>query len=147
MLIELQPSTEPIPSESPRLPSSATTHLEAAEMRHKLSATAIAFNGYGPKNLGRSRELLKHRAYGPIVKESLAVGSELCSAALGRKVNLESRVAENIETALEDYGEAISLVVSMELAQLRLLKEFHGVDARKASFSFGYSLGEVTALI
>lgn len=129
------------------LASTTGGDLRASDLRRKQRLTALAFTGYGPKNLGRSRELLKHPAYGSIVKESLATGSELCSAALGHRVDLAARVAANIETELEDYGEAIALVVSMELAQLRLLEEFHGIDSRKMRFSFGYSLGEVTALI
>ena len=35
----------------------------------------------------------------------------------------------------------------MELAQVELLREFHGVDWTKGRLAFGYSLGEVAALI
>lgn len=136
------PPATPAQTAAPAAPS-----ISAGELRRKQRAAALAFNGYGPKNLGRSQELLAHPAYGPIVRKLLATGSELCSAALGQRVDLVQRVAAGRETELADYGEAIALVVTIELAQLKLLHDYFGIDHRRMRLAFGYSLGEVTALI
>ena len=37
------------------------------ELREQLPHAALAFRGYNVTNLGRSRELLEHRLYGPTV--------------------------------------------------------------------------------
>jgi malonyl CoA-acyl carrier protein transacylase len=112
------------------------------------SDTALAFTGYSPcHNLGRSRELLQHRRYGRIVREMLHEGSQVCSQAIGRRVDLTARVARGEEPLLENYAEAVTLVVVMELAQLTLLEEFHGASLRDARLALGFSLGEVAALI
>lgn len=112
----------------------------------RLGVTAYAFRGYNVTNLGRSSELLAHPAFGPIVEGYLKTAGEICSDTLHRKVNLVERVRRNEETNLATYGDAIALIVAMELAQIRLLEEFFDVPLSKARMIYGYSLGELTAV-
>jgi [acyl-carrier-protein] S-malonyltransferase len=77
----------------------------------------------------------------------LAALSQSASAALGRSIDLGQRVRDGVETSLESYGDALALIVGVQLAQLDLLKQHFGIDYRAAQFSFGYSLGEISALI
>ena len=117
------------------------------DLQSALSESAFAFRGYNMTNLGRSAELLEHAAYGPIVQKHLLRGSRICSDVTRRDVDLVSRVRQGRETSLKTYSDAISLVVCMELAQLELLQEFFGIDYRQSKLLYGYSLGEVTAVI
>jgi [acyl-carrier-protein] S-malonyltransferase len=112
-----------------------------------MSNAALAFRGYNVTNLGRSHELLVHPAYGSIVEAVLQEASVVCADVSKRSVDLVERVRECRETELDNYGEALALVVAMECAQLRLLSEFHGVDYHDARVSVGFSLGEITALV
>lgn len=111
-----------------------------------LPEAVLAFRGYNFVNLGRSRELLMHPAYGPTVERRLEEMSDAAGKVLARPVNLVRRVLSDSETTLETYGDAIALIVAMQLAQLDLLHERFGIDYHGAQFSFGYSLGEVSAL-
>ena len=92
-------------------------------LQSALQDSAFAFRGYNIANLGRSTELLKHSAYGPLVRKHLRIGSQICSDVTGRKVDLVRRVRERHETSLRTYADAISLVICLELAQLELVKE------------------------
>jgi [acyl-carrier-protein] S-malonyltransferase len=56
-------------------------------------------------------------------------------------------VRENQETTIESYHEAIALIVAVELAQVRMLDEFFDIRLSRARMMFGYSLGELTAVI
>ncbi|MEZ6116920.1 MAG: hypothetical protein R3C28_10165 [Pirellulaceae bacterium] len=47
----------------------------------------------------------------------------------------------------DEYAEAITLIVSMEQAQLRLLDEFFGIKFQDARVACGFSLGEISALV
>ncbi|MGC3966501.1 MAG: hypothetical protein QM775_03775 [Pirellulales bacterium] len=113
----------------------------------RLPATVLAFRGYNLTNLGKTPELLEHAAYGPIVERHLRLAGTICSEALKRHVDLVARVRERRESTLETFSEDIALIIAAEMAQLELLDQFFGADYRKAKFSMGYSLGEVTALI
>jgi [acyl-carrier-protein] S-malonyltransferase len=119
----------------------------ATNSRDRFGPTAVAFRGYNVANLGRSGELLAHRLYGPIMERYLIEASQICSDVVGRKVDLIERVRENRETTLETYDEAISLIVATELAQLEMLEEFFDFTLKRARMVFGYSLGELTAII
>ncbi len=112
-----------------------------------LSNTALAFRGYNVTNLGRSYELLSHADYGPIVREYLVEASAVCRQTTGHDCDLVRRILDQREAELDDYADAISLIVAMEQAQLRLLTEFHGLDYHEARVSFGFSLGEISALV
>lgn len=112
-----------------------------------LSNAALAFRGYNVVNLGRTAELLATPAYANTVAAYLNEGSEICSEATGRVVNLLRRVREGREPTLEDYAESIVLILAMEHAQLKLLHDCFGVDYHKARVSIGFSLGEISALV
>lgn len=116
------------------------------DLQEQIGATALAFRGYNITNLGRSHDLLLHKAYGPLVRDHLHRAAEVCSEVVGRKVDLVGRVRHQRETSLRSYPDAIALIVAMEMAQIRLLEEFHGVPRGDASVAFGYSLGEITAV-
>ena len=116
------------------------------DLRNKTSETAFAFRGYNITNLGRTRELLEHPAYGNTVERYLLQATRICSEVTGHPTDLLWRVRNNKEPSLESYGEALALVMAAELAQVQLLEEFHGVTYQKARLAFGYSLGELTAI-
>ena len=117
------------------------------QFRRRLPTTALSFRGYNVTNLGRTPELLAHPRYSGIMTEWLRRGSALCGDVLQRDVDLVARVRERRETSLASYGEAIVLVVAVSLAQLELLQREFDVDWQGARLSFGYSLGEITAVI
>lgn len=117
------------------------------ELKSRIRSAAFAFRGYNTTNLGRSRELLLHHAYGPTVENYLAEASEVCRAATGKSIHLAERVRRGEETSLESYHEAVALVVAMGLAQIRLLEDFFDVPYTQAQMAYGYSLGELTAVI
>jgi [acyl-carrier-protein] S-malonyltransferase len=112
----------------------------------ELDRTALAFRGYNITNLGRSAELLAHPRYGPVVRQYLKEASRVCADTVDKRVDLVARVRNEREPSLRNFAETIALTVSLELAQLRLLEEFHDIDASEALLSFGYSLGELTAV-
>jgi [acyl-carrier-protein] S-malonyltransferase len=116
-------------------------------LHEHLASTALAFRGYNITNLGRSGELLAHAAYGPIVEHWLKEASAICADVVKRPIDLVGRVRRGEETSLATYDEAVALVVAMALAQLEILGECFGIDHHRAKFSYGYSLGELSALI
>lgn len=118
----------------------------AQHLRARLPQTAFAFRGYNVTNLGRTAELLTHPVYGPVVARYLARASAVCSSVLGRRVDLYHRVLEGRESTLDTFGEDIGLIMSVELAQVELLRDYFGVDYIASRVGLGYSLGEVTAL-
>jgi len=126
---------------------SAANHGSNLNLQDRLSNSAYVFRGYNVTNLGRSAELLEHRAYGSIVERWLREASEMASEQLHRKINLTERVRNRQEIDLDTYADAIALILAMEQAQLKLLDEFFGVELAKARLAFGYSLGEVGALV
>lgn len=117
------------------------------DLKARWPSAVIAFRGYNTTNLGRSAELLEHSDYGPVVREHLVEASELCSQAVGQKIDLVQRVLAAAETRVEEFAQDVALIVSMELAQIHLLERFHGIRYGAARMAFGYSLGEITALI
>jgi [acyl-carrier-protein] S-malonyltransferase len=115
--------------------------------KSRLASTAFFFRGYNTTNLGRSHELLAHPAYGPIIEPFLKEAGQICADVIGRPVDLVDRVRRREETDLTCYADAASLIVAMELAQIQLLREFFGIDYTHARMGFGYSLGELSALV
>ena len=116
-------------------------------LKNRVGTAAFAFRGYNVTNLGKTPELLKHPAYGPVVEQFLKDASEICAAAIGRRVNLVDRVRRRRGTTRRTYAQALSMIVAVELAQIKLLDEFFGVTFSEAQLACGYSLGEVAALI
>lgn len=121
--------------------------LTWSQLRAAMPDTALALRGYNVTNLGRSAELLSTPAYSAIVEKHLREASGVASEFLNRPVDLLQRVHRQEETSLESYGDAVALIVAMELAQLELLDHFFQIAPKHARFVFGYSLGEVTALV
>lgn len=117
------------------------------ELAKGIKRTALAFRGYNVNNLGRTPELLAVPDYRAILEPLLVQASQACAEAIGHDVDLVARVEEREEASLEEYAEAVALVVAVELAQLEILKTCHGLDFRDARFSFGFSLGEIAALV
>jgi [acyl-carrier-protein] S-malonyltransferase len=143
------------PQEEPRSEtrSKVTDELPAVEdlktsddLKHRLGSTAFAFRGYNVTNLGRTPELLAHRAYGPVVRAHLERASEICSRATRRKTDLVRRVEQGAKSTLRTYPIDLAMIVAVEQAQLQLLREFFGVEFAEGQLAFGYSLGEVSAL-
>lgn len=116
-------------------------------LQEQLGNSAFVFRGYNTTNLGRSTELLAHPAYGPVVEHYLQEASQEASDLLGRKIDLVARVERHEETDLETYADAIALIIAMEMAHLKLLTEFFGIEYTKVKIAYGYSLGEVAALV
>lgn len=111
-----------------------------------IANTAFAFRGYNVTNLGRTKELLAQEAYRPILVTELERFGKLCAEYVDRPVDLVKLVDAGVEMTLEHYEEAISLVVAVEVAQMRLLHEVHHIDTSRAKMAFGYSLGELVAV-
>ena len=111
-----------------------------------LSKTILAFRGYNVTNLGRTPELLADPRYGPILEVYLKEASDVYHRVAGRRIDLVQRVRRRRETNLRTYGQAVALIVAVEMAQLEMLRDVHGIDHRSAKASMGYSLGEITAL-
>lgn len=110
------------------------------------SPFALAFRGYNTTNLGRTAELLACPAYAPLLQRRLDEAAAICSEVLQRRVDLVKRVETGSEASLAEYAESVALVFAIELAQIDMLAEVHGVEPADASLSFGYSLGELVAL-
>jgi [acyl-carrier-protein] S-malonyltransferase len=121
--------------------------ITPAQLRAALADSAWSFRGYNVTNLGRTPELLEVPAYASIVAKHLRECSAIASEFLKRPVDLLSRVRERRETSLESYGDAVALIVGVEMAQLELLETYFEISIKNARFLFGYSLGEIAALV
>ncbi len=117
------------------------------QLREMLPRAVLSFRGYNQTNLGRTPELLKHERYGEVVADYLNRASRICAEATGKPTDLVARVRRSEETNLESYAEAVALIVSVEMAQLRLLKDLFNIDHKFAMVSFGFSLGEIAAVV
>ena len=122
-------------------------HIRADLIRDRLATTAFAFRGYNNTNLGRTPELLEHRAYGPALERCLREDSEVCSEASGQKFDLVARVRSRLESSMETFAEDVLLIVAIERAHLALLREFFDIDYGRARLAMGFSIGEITALV
>jgi len=113
----------------------------------RLPHAAFAFRGYNTTNIGRSAELLAHKVYGSIVARQLQEASAVCSHVVQRRVDLVALIKSGGDPALAEFPEAVSLILAMEIAQLKLLEEFFDIHYHDAKLAYGYSLGEIGALI
>ena len=118
----------------------------AKSLQSRIANTAFAFRGYNTTNLGRTPELLAHPTYGRTIERYLRKASEVCQSIIGRPVDLVEIVSKREEPGLDRYAEAVSLIVAADLAQVELLEEFHNVRFREAKLTYGYSLGELSAV-
>lgn len=119
----------------------------ATNLLERLGSSAFAFRGYNTTNLGRSPDLLAHPAYGPVLARYLTEASAVCSDVMNRPIDLVARVRERRETTIESYAEAIAMIVAVELAHVQLLEEFFDIRMSRARMVYGYSLGELTAVV
>jgi [acyl-carrier-protein] S-malonyltransferase len=126
---------------------SEESRMTPKELTRRLPLTALAFRGYNVANLGRSQELLADPRYGPTVLRHLTLASHAAADFLHRGVDLTAAVREGRELPLESYGEAVALVMAMEGAQLELWRLHFDVSVATARVSFGFSLGELAALV
>ncbi len=135
--------------DNPILPGEAASPAPAGtdSLRSRISTAALAFRGYDVQNLGRSRELLEHPAYASIVREGLAEASRIASDTLHQAVDLEAYIREAAPTSLDNFPKDVALIVSMEMIQLRLLEEVFEVPVRRARIAYGYSVGEMSAMV
>jgi [acyl-carrier-protein] S-malonyltransferase len=119
----------------------------ARRLAARIGTAALAFRGYDQANLGRSAELLARPAYAPIVRDVLAEASQIAAEAIKRPVDLVAYVRNQTPSSLETFAEDVALIVGMELAQVRILAEVFGVPIDGARLSFGYSIGELSAMV
>jgi [acyl-carrier-protein] S-malonyltransferase len=146
---DLNRVTLPAPKEGHLTGGSATSARVTSplDIRKRIRSTAFAFRGFDVENVGRSVELLDHPVYGEIVARVLAEASELCSEAIHARVDLESHIRAGARTSLDFFPQDVATIVAMELAQMTVLEESLGIPARDARLSFGYSIGELSALV
>ncbi|MFO0939390.1 MAG: hypothetical protein U0930_01350 [Pirellulales bacterium] len=128
-----------------------STDLEARvtpeQLQDLLPKSVLSLRGYNQTNLGRTTELLSHPKYEPIVAEYLDRASRVCGEVTGKSISLVDRVRRNEETSLNSYADAVALIVAVEMAQLKLLEQFFKINYRKCMLSFGFSLGEIAAVV
>ena len=117
------------------------------ELTKGISRSALAFRGYNFENLGRTPELFAVPEYRPILTKHLEEASAVCGRIMQRPVDLVACVQQREEPGLDRYAEAISLIMAVEQAQLEILETVHQVPIRDVAFSFGFSLGEISALV
>lgn len=128
-------------------PTPAPASAAAARLATRIGTSAFAFRGYDQANLGRTPEFLDHPVYGPIVRDLLAETSLLASEATGRPIDLVAYVRSGAPSSPETFPEDASLIVAMELAQIRILEEVFRVPVHRAKLSLGYSIGELSAMV
>jgi [acyl-carrier-protein] S-malonyltransferase len=123
-----------------------TEFMDPSQLKAGLSTSAFAFRGYNTTNLGRSFDLLRHSDYGPIVRDCLKKASDVCSDVTSKRVDLIGRVRRQRQTTLRTYSEAIGLILAMEQAHIKILRECFDIDIKAAQMCFGFSLGEISAI-
>lgn len=123
------------------------TFFMPPELNTHLDTTAFAFRGYNTTNLGRSDELLTHRVYGPLVEAHLREAGQIASDVLKERIDLVAIVRDKVESNLDTFGRDTALILAMELAQIQILEQHFEIPYRRAKLAFGYSLGEISALV
>jgi [acyl-carrier-protein] S-malonyltransferase len=121
--------------------------VSGVDLKRRISSAALAFRGYDVTNAGRSLELLEHPAYGPVVQEVLEEASALCAEAIKAPVDLAAHLRSGAKSSLETFAPDVAMIVAMELAQVTLLERFFDVPVHSSRLCFGYSVGELTAMI
>ncbi len=117
------------------------------DLKARVESSVYAFRGYNITNQGRSAELLKHPRFGPILEETLREAAAVLREATGRTTDLVRRVRKAEPTELSSFAEDIGVVLAVSIAHIRSLQTLFDVKYEQARFSFGYSLGEVSALV
>lgn len=117
------------------------------DLKNLIKETAFAFRGYNITNSGRSAELLAVDAYRDTFEHNLTEAAGICNEVLNRKCDLVSQVREARQTTLETFAEDIAIILAVEISQIAILREQFEVDYKQSPLTFGYSLGEIAALI
>ncbi len=117
------------------------------DIKSRITETAFAFRGYNITNQGRSAELLAVPAYAETIAKILREGSAICGDVLGRECDLVQQVRAERPTTLDTFAEDIAIILAMEIAQITILREQFETNYSKAPLAFGYSLGEIAALV
>jgi [acyl-carrier-protein] S-malonyltransferase len=121
--------------------------LTPEALRKRIKTAAVAFRGYEESHLGHSPELLLHPVYGPIVRETLDSAAKICADVLHAPVDLAGRILAREPSSLAHFVEDTASIVATEIAQIRILEQVFEVPVRQAQFSFGHSIGELSALV
>lgn len=144
-------SLTPIPSRPSRGatggPSSTGRLSTPSGLRDRVRSSAFAFRGFDVENVGRTVEFLDHPTYGPTLRTMLDGASALCAEAIHRRVDLVEHIKAGPRSNLDFFAEDVATIVAVELAQLQILEECFGVSTHDARLSFGYSIGELAALV
>ncbi len=120
---------------------------EEINLKAGIKKTALAFRGYNVTNLGETPRLLQHEVFGPIIEAHLRKGSEICSDVMETPVDLVQRVRDEKEATLEEYHEAVAMVVAVEQAHVEILDKIFDIHVTDADMMYGFSLGEISALV
>jgi [acyl-carrier-protein] S-malonyltransferase len=108
---------------------------------------ALAFRGYNITNLGRTRELFEDARYSAHLTAELEFASRMASQFLEQPVDLITAARDGVDLAETRYGEAVAFILAVEFAQFAILREICGVATEKCRLAYGYSLGEIAALV
>lgn len=108
---------------------------------------ALAFRGYNITNLGRTREFLADVRFGEFLRIELEYASKLATDFLGFPVDLVATTREGIDLNETRYGESVAFILAVEFAQFAILRELCGLATERCRLAFGYSLGEIAALV
>jgi [acyl-carrier-protein] S-malonyltransferase len=144
---ELAPSAAIPPAPVARFVPASSQSISRDDLKRHMSSAVFAFRGYDVTNLGRTRELLLHPAYGPIVRARLDRASAVCEQVLARPFDLSARVLAEGPSTLETFAEDIATIVAAELAQIEILETIFDIPVRQAASCFGHSIGELSALV
>jgi [acyl-carrier-protein] S-malonyltransferase len=116
-------------------------------MRERIDRAALAFRGYEVGNFGRSRELIDHPRYGPVVRRVLGQAARICADLCGQSTDLIDYIRAGKSADLKTLPQDNAMIVALEVAQLQVLEELFDVSVGRARLSFGFSTGELAALI
>jgi [acyl-carrier-protein] S-malonyltransferase len=123
------------------------TMISARFLKHQIESCAYAFRCYETENLGRSRELVDHPCYGPLVRDVLRGATREYAEATGQELDLVEYIREGGRDGVANLSNDNATIMAMRLAQLRILEEFFEVPVERARLSIGFSTGELTSLV
>ena len=114
-----EPGATPAPGHE-----AAVTVREARgiDLKTRIGTASFAFRGYDVTNLGRSPELLEHRAFGPVVRQVLDEASAISAEAMGRPFDLAGRISRREESTLASFADDVATIVAIEAGATRSLE-------------------------
>jgi [acyl-carrier-protein] S-malonyltransferase len=117
------------------------------ELRSRLKTTALAFRGYNVTNTGLTADLLDHPRFGPVMERHLRAAGAVCADVVKRPIDLVAMARERAPATIETYAENLAFVVGAEQAHVEMLADVLEEPLGRVNLAFGYSLGEVSALM